>query len=707
MESEIYRKKYFKYKLKYQKLKRLQKIKGGKINDIYKFIGIVPKIKTYDFIKIHNIHKEKKFKFTAKSHLESFLGAEIIPAITKISCNEYYNFLNYRVTENDISNLVTDIYKDTILDFWYNNMNENDRPAFVNLILNTCLVPSNLSKIMSENTKTEIGVLLKGKIMDLQIIKNKLDSIKEMLGEKTQTGSGWITDMAKSACSTVGQKVKDITFLTVDKIKTTYDSIMSEKDRLLEDIKQIEEIINNTVNQNMIDAIELIFFTNKYEIDMDLWEYINVIIEFLICLYNGTIKKIKEAIINLLSWYKQASIAFASILTKLSEIIDTLNNAMDLTKLKESIKKYLDNSPISFVLLEEILNMDGTCSKLYESQIEIETETELKDLKKTRKLSDFLEPITTLKEKLYKDKGGKDYYNFVKVYMIPPSVLLLLSIKLNNTAIKKEHNYFLTTYNENNEPIINKEIQKLVGENIKSNSWSEKILLFTTTIYDSCLYLSIKEELKKELKEKKTQLKELKAESSIKSIDKLKKFFRIGKKQHISDDTISISSEIEDSIEELENLKKELERLNLLDKDILEIKNKIIRLILNAFETNIEVLHKKICNSINLEFSDFDGILNIVKNTKLTRPIIESSYIRNFIIKMLTKYTAFLPVDITIFNILNLKDDKKTKFILKYKFFEIMLQQNYGNFNYNTPFNPPEELYDYIHKKWIQFKKTI
>ena len=74
---------------------------------------------------------------------------------------------------------------------------------------------------------------------------------------------------------------------------------------------------------------------------------------------------------------------------------------------------------------------------------------------------------------------------------------------------------------------------------------------------------------------------------------------------------------------------------------------------------------------------------------------------------MLSKYTAFIPFDITSFNLLDLKDDEYNKFVLKYKFFEILLQENYGKENYTNIFEPPEELYEMINNKWKEYKKTL
>ena len=117
-------------------------------------------------------------------------------------------------------------------------------------------------------------------------------------------------------------------------------------------------------------------------------------------------------------------------------------------------------------------------------------------------------------------------------------------------------------------------------------------------------------------------------------------------------------------------------------------------------------MHAKICRNIDLTFSDFDGILGIFKRIKLTKPILQSSFLRNYFIKTLTKFTAFIPLDITTFNILNLEGEKHYKFIRKYKFFEIMLQEMYNRGTYTHPFNPSDELLDEINIKWQTVKNT-
>jgi hypothetical protein len=128
--------------------------------------------------------------------------------------------------------------------------------------------------------------------------------------------------------------------------------------------------------------------------------------------------------------------------------------------------------------------------------------------------------------------------------------------------------------------------------------------------------------------------------------------------------------------------------------------------ILQSFNTNLNGIHDKICRNQDLTFSDFDGILGIFKHINLTKPILQSSFLRNYFIKTLTKFTAFIPLDITTFNILNLDDEKHDKFVRKYKFFEIMLQEMYNRGTYTNPFNPPDILLDEINMKWQTAKKT-
>ena len=64
---------------------------------------------------------------------------------------------------------------------------------------------------------------------------------------------------------------------------------------------------------------------------------------------------------------------------------------------------------------------------------------------------------------------------------------------------------------------------------------------------------------------------------------------------------------------------------------------------------------------------------------------------------------------ISEFNFLDLKQKSLLEFQTKYKFYEIMFQENVGkdinSLKYEYPFIPPENIFDYIEKKWIEYKK--
>jgi len=602
------------------------------------------------------------------------LGKKFIDSLQSLRCTTYHlDQREYTLKMTDIESLIrTPAYADTVLAHWFMHRADTKKsPEFVQLILNSKFVPAYMSKLLDQETAKNLKLVIEKKIINMQQITTQIDNIKQLIQQNLVGGVlEWIRSIT-SECMRPVYAVKGAATAVATATKALgMEYVKTTALELIDEIQTLIEFVNKTINPNILHAIDLIFFYHKYTHEIDLWDYITVLIEFIICIFRNQMVEIKNAIIDILDWYKDISKMPENIKIEIETIKRTINDVLNFDTIKKLIMDYLNDLPIRFVLLDEIFNEPPNRTCTYQDKIKTVYLFTTPPPPGNRLLIDFLQP----------DKNNN--------YNIPPSVLLLLSIKLNPEGLKKGNNIYVRV-----------EGNPFSVDTIQPRSWYHYIETFTRLIYtDGCIRHSIEDAQRK--------LKDIQAHAHKKLIGR--KFLNLFTFKKDRGETGSIDSET--SIEqqnEIKMLQYELELLKVLKKDEVAkstVQNTVLDLILKSFNTNLNGIHAKICRNQDLTFSDFDGILGIFKHINLIKPILQSSFLRNYIIKILTKFTAFIPLDITTFNILNLEKDKYNKFVKKYKFFEIMLQQKYGQGGYNDPFNPSEKLLDDINMEWQTIK---
>jgi hypothetical protein len=380
-------------------------------------------------------------------------------------------------------------------------------PEFVRLILELKLVPSHMSYLLSKDIsdklqkfvesgeliniieietqlrnlenyiEIELDNLNKQQIQDGGVFGNYFDTCFKTIGENAldmvtacvrtieENINSAVTQcqhvassVASSVASTVSSAAasatacaKNLTDQVVSGVTTKYNElkikienysierIKSEINKLITDIINLLKEINKLINDNIKDAIKLIFFSKKYEKEITIWNYLTVLLEFMLCLFNNFGKKLNEQIKNLFNWYIGLFEIIGKIkdvsqcIEKITETKHTILKLCNIDTIKEEIKKYLDDCPISFQLLNDMFSTKSsdTClsfndiMKAYDKINYVKNYSHSHTHTRTRiKISDFLK----------KNKGE---------YFIPPSVLLFLSIKLNNEGINKKDNLYI------------------------------------------------------------------------------------------------------------------------------------------------------------------------------------------------------------------------------------------------------------------------
>ena len=669
-----YRQKYLKYKTKYLEMKYNHY--GGNRN-IY--LSINPEYQQREIPVFQNQREIRSYTPTSTVFSKA-IGSELFESIKKLACEQFHkDSKKYLISREQIENILcldnqNSPYKDTILYYWYlNKFNQQELPEFVQLILKTKLVPSFMSKILSPELAIKLRQIIDTQILQITEITNFLTLIRnyfEQLGTQT---------VANTEPAPVGIWAKLTSTLhswTVSPVKQYgYDTAKSSGRTIVTDIENLIKYIADLINPNMLHALDLIFFHKKYDASADLWDYISSLLEYLTCLFKTKMVDVKSAILAVLDWYS-GSISFLvpqTILDKIASVKGVVNTLFNFENHKITISSYLNDLPIRFIFLDEILNIYGDsdrCKYLNPTYTGLNDDiiTIFPSSSTSRILQDVIENY------------GPNLIN--NVYYIPPSAMLLLSIKLNHDGFIKPNNQFVTEI-----PAI--PATSDYAPNIPHRSWNYKIHNFINTIYGKqCLHNEIKK-LQKEIKD----IKLITLNNKIKALFTFKRT-----------DNVAINN---DEQRDITALIAELSRLKLLDtKHNINIKNMVIKTLLSHLELHLDSINTKICTKSPFEFKDFNGILGMVKNTLLFAPFVHSKYAQNLIIKILTKYTAFIPLDITTFNILNLPPDKYKKFIIKYKFFEIYLQEKFGTGDYTNIFNPSDNVYEEIYSKWEEYKRT-
>jgi hypothetical protein len=600
--------------------------------------------------KYKNISKDTKI--TNIGLLESLLGKNTINALETISCKNYHRKLtDYIITEKSLEKLSqTEEFRDTILYHYYNS---EKKPRLVEIFLESKCVPSRMANFFPKEI-----------IDKLKIFVDKI-------------------------------KPEDIRKFITDNIGNTFGQT--------ENLTKLIEQLMNLINDNVKNAIKYLFLTDKYELNGVIWDHFSALLEFILCLYNCTSINIKKESIPVLDFYNKSTLYIFN--SSINSGKDSLNAYLNIDEIKKNIEFYTSQLPVKFVFLDKITNLTDKCANILsisehfnlQNMEEKDLTMEEKDLtrKKYEKLKDFLTPYG---EKLY----------------ISPSVLFFLSMKLNNKGMKIENNYYLKPLEENDINLwTNRYKLKRDSDKVPIFSFYEYIWTFTLELYETCAFKQIKDDIKEN--------KQIIKESSSKKSDFFRRFF--GKKSKSYGDDISIetiesveSIKSEDitndflkKIEELEEYKLELEKLNNST-----FMKKILKYILEKLKIELSSLHNKICKKEDLIMSDFDSILGVINESdgKLGK-LLKSKFVKNYLISTLSLYTAFLPFDITDYDIMGYeKETLKKRYIDKYKFYETNFNNlfkekyfkeiNKKKFYYNQPLNPPYFLYEEIKNRWAE-----
>lgn len=600
--------------------------------------------------------------------LRSVIGSKTLNALTSISCqSQHIKLEQYNITEDSLKKLsLTPEFNETILFHYYNT---SQKPRLAELFLKMKLVPSKMGNFFpKELRKMMIDFCEKDNIKD---IENLIINIRKKIG------------------------IYNIATLSLNKpLDLALTPILNNLETVLKTLKSL-------VNENVKNAIKYMFLTEKYETNDVIWEHFSALLEFILCLYNCVTTEIKESSQDRIKTLENYTI-LKPFTTSLKNIKDTIESYLNIDIIKNSIETYTSQLPVSFVLLDRITSSTNKCTNflnIYEN-FGLKHATNQKIAQKNR-LEDFLTPI-----------NGSVY--------IPPSVLFFLSMKLNNHALMKPDNYYLMPTDENDKNLwLNAYKEKRTADNIQPFSFYELIWIYTSDLYDLCS----RREIKEAIKEVKQTIKEVKPKGFGSRM--ISKFFGKNKRTHedtrsedqISLDSVSSIESVEVNEEFLKNLEEEKHELSKLNEST--VIKKSIKFILDKMKLEIGTLHDKICHKESLLMSDFDKILGALEDKQgMLGKILRSDLVRNSVISSLTLYTAFLPIDITDYNIMGYSEkeiDRKNKYIKKYKFYELYLQDSFENYCtdvnrkycYVYPLIPPSELYDIMSKDWKENKNNL
>ncbi len=697
--DEMYKEKYLKYKKKYIELKNQS---GG--------LGTEEiKVSTEEMYNYLNNTNEKNFiEYQPKIKLNDDNTTYIEKTFPKlatdlksIQCSKHHQDMkNYIVSEESLIKLSnSDDFKRTVLNYYYKS---SEKPGIVDLLLNTKLVPAKMGNMLSKDIRKKLSDFVDVEYKDIDDIikilfeiisfKKNTSGNQTIIGNITKTLKNFKCDIANAGIECILPKVKDVLI----KIK-------------------------NLINPNVINAIKYLFLTDKYKTDNTIWDYLSALLEFVLCIFNCVSEKLTSSLNQLIYEIKSYTIDILTSLTNdLSNYQKTLNSYMNSENIKKAIKTYTNDLPVSFLLLDKIINLKGeegyTCKNFFAiyhdiglgflstKEVNVLSNDIIETISSKKLLKDFLIPFS-IKNKNY--------------LYIPPSVLLFLSMKMNPEGMKKKDNIYLT-------PIPKPESIPIT--NINPYSYNESLYLFTSWLYDSCK----KEEQK--LPQEKALKKNLKINLRL-----ICKLFGFNKKLTNNEEMDNISIESGESGESIESIEsgESIESINsedqkiedsqidiINDKDDKSFKKKVTdyinkygtKKVLELLKTGVKEIHEKLCDKKDLTFEDFDGIIKIFySDSVLTGVINKAQWIKrkavtNLLILTLSTYTAFLPFDITEYNILNRTDPNIYRYIQRYKFYEIYLQEKFekkDSDNFNVAFLVPEKVSKEIQPSWYQLKKKL
>jgi len=635
--EDLYKEKYLKYKNKYLELKSQV---GGNFEP-YKKVTIN--------------EKDLELAKDCGIVLPSVLGSKTINALSTVACQDHHKDpTDYIFTEETLKKLsLTPEFNDTIL---YHHFNSKTKPQLALLLLKAKCVPSKMGNFFPKELREKLLLFSTSPEID-DIIKTITDTIKTNF----DTSKIGYTEVAK--------------LTAYNGIKNAYTSLVPSLTKLLKNIKGL-------VNPNVKNAIKYMFLTNKYETNDVIWDHFSALLEFILCLYNCVSLNIKDSAINRVNTLKSYKVLWP-FSSGLDSLIDTINSYLDIDDIKKKIETYTNQLPVSFVLLDKITSSTSKCNsfkEIYEN-FGLKGSNMLPDIQKKKRLEDFLIP-------------------FEGAVYIPPSVLFLLSMKLNNEALKKPDNIYLKPTNQED---INKWTNtyktKRDADNMPIFSFYELIWTYTSEFYDLCSLKQVKETIK-EVKQK------TKPRGFISSL--------FGRKKSTNDDTQSEDNISLDSVSSVESNEINEQFLKDLQEENIELSKinnstvvkKSIKYILDKMKLELDSLHNKICKNDNLVMSDLNKILGALGDTSgILGSILQSDLVRNSLITTMSLYTTFLPFDIIGYNIMGYKDTEKfNKYMKKYIYYELFLQDRFEKGDYTIPLNPPSSLYDEIAEQWRKDK---
>ena len=449
-------------------------------------------------------------------------------------------------TENKIEN---NINKNEIK---INPEKQNTQPTLENKIKDIETTLNEIeNNIKTEKEKNNLNMYIIHKyINNLPTLKHSLEYVKK--------------EDSKGKFENIIDKLIDkIINLQISLIEETTNKIEQEhKNIQINTLYITKEHINNlSTLKNTLEDIKKEDSKGKFENIID--KLIDKIINLQIDLIKGTIYRIKQE--------------SESINSKKIEV--NINNLSTLKNTLEDIKKEDNEGKFENIITNLTENIENLLINIFEKNKTAIQQTIEQILKENNKLTN----------------NQDNYYNFMK-YEKYVEILTNLEQKTENENTKKILNNLLNNIYFSEAKLIENEINN-IEENIKQNkhSYSHNYLIEKIEKYQEMVKnlsnIKINSHIEKEIEELKFYINELKFKIFNKTINLIENIITNLEKKNF--EYFDIKYSIIPYIEKLENFEKETNDFNIKNK-IIELKNKIYKIVINKIEYKIDVIVNKL-----------------------------------------------------------------------------------------------------------------